>query len=127
MRDEYEITEAIQILIDHECKVGISDVILEDLNLTFPVDLWRCNLKQLTSLGKDKLISKSSTVDSNSKIINSVIGESVTVKNSVTIKDSIVFDNTIIDNDLFRAIKTSSIQVDIPTSLKELNINSNEV
>ena len=123
MRDEYEITEAIQILIDHECKVGISDVILEDLNLTYPVDLWRCNLKQLTSLGKDKLISKSSIVDSNSKIINSVIGENVTVNKSITIKDSIVFDNTIIDNDLFSAIKTPSIQVDIPSSLKDLNIN----
>ena len=31
IRDEYEITEAIQILIDHECKVGISDVVQEDL------------------------------------------------------------------------------------------------
>ena len=72
-------------------------------------------MKQLRNLGIDKLISKSSIVDSNSKIINSVIGENVTVKNSVTIKDSIVFDNTIIDNDLFRAIKPS-IQVDIPTS-----------
>ena len=35
------------------------------------------------TLQKDKLISKSSIVDSNSKIINSVIGENVTVKNSV--------------------------------------------
>ena len=123
MRDEYEITEAIQILIDHECKVGISDVILEDLNLTYPVDLWRCNLKQLKRLGRDKLVSKSSIISSNSKIINSVIGENVTVKKPITIKDSVVFDNTIIDNDLFRTIKTPSIQVDIPPSLKDFNIN----
>ena len=51
MRDEYEITEAIQILINDGHRVVHSNIIEEDLNLTVPEDLLNINLLELKKNG----------------------------------------------------------------------------
>ena len=47
MRDEYEITDAIQIFIDDGHRVRAARVIRDDLNLSYPADLLDINLKLL--------------------------------------------------------------------------------
>ncbi|MDZ7784577.1 MAG: sugar phosphate nucleotidyltransferase [Halioglobus sp.] len=44
MRDEYEITEAIQVLIDDGEYVSAADAVHDDINLTYPIDVLRVNL-----------------------------------------------------------------------------------
>jgi len=47
MRNEYELTDAIQILIEDGFSVDIAEIIEADINLTYSHDLLRCNLEQL--------------------------------------------------------------------------------
>ena len=54
MRDEYEITDSIQILINDGYRVGTASIIEEDVNLTYPRDLWECNLRQLKKVDQKK-------------------------------------------------------------------------
>ena len=46
MRDEYEITDSIQVLIQDGYPVRACNCIEEDINLTTPADLLSCNLLQ---------------------------------------------------------------------------------
>ena len=46
-RDDYEITNAIQILIEGGYPVAIAEVVAQDLNLTYPADVLQCNLESL--------------------------------------------------------------------------------
>jgi dTDP-glucose pyrophosphorylase len=57
MRDEYEITDAIQIFIDDGHRVRTARVVREDLNLSEPADLLDINLRLL---GEANLIGAAS-------------------------------------------------------------------
>jgi len=50
MRDEYEITDSIQVMIQDGQPVRPCDCIQHDINLTSPVDLLRCNLMLASTL-----------------------------------------------------------------------------
>ncbi len=91
MRDEYEITTAIQLMVDYGYKVYAADVISWDMNITFTQDLLKCNLKQLARMKKRKLIDGTAKVKSPELIKNSVIGPLATIIESTIIVDSIVF------------------------------------
>ncbi len=47
LRDEYEITDAIQIFLDDGYRVRAARVVEDDLNLSYPRDLLDVNLKVL--------------------------------------------------------------------------------
>src|SRR5262245_18649668 len=44
MRDEYEITDTIQVMIDDGLTVRVANSVLDDVNITSPADLLDCNL-----------------------------------------------------------------------------------
>lgn len=94
MRDEYEITTAIQILIDEGHPTYCAEAIEWDMNVTFPRDLILCNLKQLQLMGKNNLIGEQVELHREAKVINSVIGNNVVVKNAIQIKDSLILSNS---------------------------------
>ncbi len=108
MRDEYEITDTIQVLINDGFTVRTVDAVSDDLNITYPEDLLNINLLIIKSLGEKSLIAKNIEMHPEAKIIRSVIGENVYIKNPITIKDSLIFENTILkaDKDVIRAIVT---------------------
>ncbi|UCD15133.1 MAG: NTP transferase domain-containing protein [Candidatus Omnitrophota bacterium] len=93
MRDEYEITTAIQILIEDGCSVYTSEVVEWDMNVTIPQDLLLCNRRQLKYICKDNVICKTAKIAPNAKIINSVIGKNVEIHHPIIIKDSVILDN----------------------------------
>jgi dTDP-glucose pyrophosphorylase len=96
MRDEYEITDAIQILIDDGFPVKTACVVKWDMNLTYPHDLLKCNLKQLECLGKNEVVGNNTKIHKNAKLINSVIGDNVMIENPIKIVDSLIFSDSII-------------------------------
>jgi dTDP-glucose pyrophosphorylase len=96
MRDEYEITDAIQILIDDGFTVKAACVVKWDMNLTYPHDLLKCNLKQLECLGKNEVVGNNVQIHKNAKLINSVVGDNVVIKNPITIVDSLIFSGSVI-------------------------------
>jgi len=94
-RDEYEITDSIQILIDDGFKVKSKNIIRDDLNLTYPEDLLHINLTELKRTNTAKLIGKNVQIAAD-HVDNSVIGDNVTCLNDIKIKNSVVFANSII-------------------------------
>jgi dTDP-glucose pyrophosphorylase len=96
MRDEYEITNSIQILIDDGYRVYAEEVVKWDTNITCPVDLLRCNLYQLENMRRDNLIGENCRINKDARIVNSVIGSNVVVKRAITIQDSVVYPDLVI-------------------------------
>ncbi len=97
MRDEYEITDAIQILIDDGESVEVAAVVEEDINLTTPFDLHRCNMAQLDILGMDNLIDKDASVHPEAVIRHSIIGPGARIESRATIDNCVIFGKTMVD------------------------------
>ncbi len=98
IRDEYEITDSIQILIDDGFRVKSSNVIQDDLNLTFPEDLLYINLTELKRKNKDRLIGSNTSIKNKDLICDSIIGDNVIVVRETKLKNSIVFSDCTVDS-----------------------------
>jgi dTDP-glucose pyrophosphorylase len=98
LRDEYELTESIQVMIDDEYPVRTANVIANDINLTGPSDLLRCNLMVAETLPPKSLIGDGSWLHPEAKVSRSIIGSNVTVQHPITITRSLIFDGTRLQN-----------------------------
>lgn len=99
LRDEYEITNSIQILIEDGYRVHISDVVEWDMNVTVPQDLHECNMRQLKGIPAQKVIGQNVVLPEGTEIINSVIGNDVKVASPIRISDSVILSGVNIDGD----------------------------
>ncbi|MGB4521095.1 MAG: sugar phosphate nucleotidyltransferase, partial [Candidatus Omnitrophota bacterium] len=93
MRDEYEITNSIQILIEDGFPVYPAQVIQWDMNITYATDLLACNQFQLKLLGENSIIGNNVKIHPKAEIKRSVIGNNVKVKYPIKIVDSAILDN----------------------------------
>jgi dTDP-glucose pyrophosphorylase len=98
MRDEYEITDSIQVMIQDGHPVRPCTCIQQDINLTSPADLLRCNLMMASVLPAEGRIGLDTSVHHQAQVRNSVIGNHVTVRNPIPIIDSLIFDDTDVDS-----------------------------
>ena len=114
MRDEYEITDTIQILVDDGLPVFISEVIKWDMNMTYPSDVLACNLYQLKRLGEKNIISDSARFHLKSKFNNTVIGDNAVIQHPIKITNSVIFPKTRVTslNDIDQFILTPDHQID---------------
>jgi NDP-sugar pyrophosphorylase family protein len=119
MRDEYELTNSIQILIDDGHPVAVAEVVARDVNLTYPADLLRCNLESLSLRGQTTLIGDGCELPLGVRIERSVIGDGVRVEHPIRIADAVVFPRTEISTkeDLCRVIVTPDGIVECPRPL----------
>lgn len=97
IRDEYEITDSIQILIDDGFKVKDINIIENDLNLTYPEDLLKINLTELKRRNHDNLIGKNVKINNPSLIKSSVIGDNVSIIEMQEIKNTVIFSNSVVN------------------------------
>ena len=88
MRDEYEITDAIQIFLDDGHKVKAAHVIDDDLNLTYPRDLLEMNLKVL---GDRALVAAGARLHPGARIERSVIMADARVDHPVVVRECLIF------------------------------------
>ena len=107
MRDEYEITDAIQIFIDDGHLVRAARVIRDDLNLSFASDLLDINLKLL---GDQNQIGKNVRIPAGCTIERSVVMDGAIIEHPITIRDSLIFPGVTVraSVDLRRVVITSS-------------------
>lgn len=91
MRDEYEITDSIQIFIDDGYRLEVAEVIREDMNLSYPKDLLHLNLHILDQSGDKNLFGERVQVHPGAKIERSVLMEGVVVEEGVRLRDCLVF------------------------------------
>src|SRR5687767_13152925 len=90
MRDEYEITTSIQILIDDGYVVKHHPIVARDLNLTKPEDLLVINLIELSRAGLTRLVDGTAVVPPGATIEHSVIGKDVVVTHPIRISHSVI-------------------------------------
>ena len=114
MRDEYEITDAIQIYIEDGYRVEAAEVIKNDLNLSFPMDLLDLNLHWLSQHGARNMIGRGVQLHPEARIENSLLMDGVVVERGIEIRDSLVFPNVRVksEKDLHRVILTQETEID---------------
>lgn len=91
MRDEYEITDSIQIFIEDGYRVEAAEVIRNDLNLSFPADLLDLNLHYLDVHGHTELLGKDVSIAEGATVERSIIMDGATIEHPVRVVDSLVF------------------------------------
>lgn len=96
MRDEYEITETIQVMIDDGQPVSAAECIVDDINVTTPADLLRCNLLEAARRPAAAALGDGLVRAEGVRIIDSVIGHHVRVVNPIRIERTVVFDHTVV-------------------------------
>ncbi|MCA8943896.1 MAG: NTP transferase domain-containing protein [Planctomycetes bacterium] len=113
LRDEYEITDSIQIFIEDGYRVEAAEVIRNDLNLSFPEDLLDLNLHWLDQNGKSELVGDGVVLHDGAKIEHSIVMAGATVENAITIKDSLVFPGVRVTSkdDLVGVILTNETEI----------------
>lgn len=111
MRDEYELTDGIQIFIDDGYLVKAARVIREDVNLSYPQDLLSLNLRLL---GDRALVSPSARVAEGAHVTRSVVMEGAVIDHPITLRESLVFPGAHVTSahDVERCIITREHSID---------------
>ncbi len=99
MRDEYEITDSIQILIDFEYDVRIASIVDRDVNLTFISDLIDCCQHELKNRGLDGLVGNGCIIHPDATLINTVLGDGVHIESPITLERCVVLPNVTLSGD----------------------------
>lgn len=97
LRDEYEITNSIQILIEDGYRVDVAESVEWDMNVTVPEDLLECNLRYLESTCGGSVIGRDVELADGTEVVNSVIGDGVRVAEPIRITDSLILPGVSID------------------------------
>ena len=97
MRDEYEITDSIQILINDGYVVHHHPIVERDLNLTKPDDLLTINLIELERKGLPCLVGDQVSAPPGTRIERSVIGEGVVIRHPIRISNSVLMPNITVE------------------------------
>jgi len=90
MRDEYEITDSIQILINDGYVTHHHPIAERDLNLTKPADLLTINLIELARAGLSALVDPTAKLAPGTHVEHSVIGKDVTINHPIRITNSVI-------------------------------------
>jgi dTDP-glucose pyrophosphorylase len=114
MRNEYEITDSIQVMIDDGHPVRVANVIEEDLNLTTAADLLAINMRQLPNLSPCERIGPDAQLHEGTRIVDSIVGRDVSVRHPIAITRSVVFDGCRIETaeSIDNSIVTPDVIVD---------------
>ena len=122
MRDEYEITDSIQIFINDGYPVYVAESVKEDINITFPEDLLICNYLELKKRGEKNIVGSNTNIPENCEVIDSVIGSNVKISEiTKKIERCVIFDDSKTGN--LVEIQNSLITPQYHLHFDELDIN----
>jgi dTDP-glucose pyrophosphorylase len=97
LRNEYEITDAVQALIDMGRPVYTADVVRWDVNITYPQDLLACNLRMLREQRLESLVGSEARVSEQVRLSSSIVGDRAIVDAPVVLEECLVMPETLID------------------------------
>jgi dTDP-glucose pyrophosphorylase len=111
MRDEYEITDAIQIFLDDGHRVRAARVIEDDLNLSYPADLLEINLR---ALGDREFVGRQVELPTGCQVQRSVIMDGAIVERAISIRESLILPGARISTStpVVRQIVTPDVTID---------------
>lgn len=96
LRNEYEITDAIQIYIDDGYKVEAAEVVKADLNLSYPVDLLELNLHLLDRRGGQNLVDPAAVVAADAVLRRCVLMGGARVGAGADLRDCLLFPGAVV-------------------------------
>jgi dTDP-glucose pyrophosphorylase len=102
LRDEYELTDSIQIFINDGYRVAAARVIERDLNLSVPSDLLDLNLHLMEAAGHDAYVSESAVVHEGAVLRRSVIMADAHVPARAELEECVVLPGERIRAGVFR-------------------------
>lgn len=91
MRDEYEITDSIQIYLEDGYPVEAAEVVKADMNVSYPADLLDLNLQMLEASGQDNLIGQPTEVADSARLKNCIVLPGARVGADVDLVDCLLF------------------------------------
>ena len=91
MRNEYEITDSIQIFLDDGYKVEAAEVVKADMNVSYPQDLLDLNLLLLGQSGKSEWLAPDVRVARGSKLVRSVAMAGAEVGDGCELTECLLF------------------------------------
>jgi len=97
LRDEYELTDSVQILIEYEYPVRVAEVVDWDVNVTFVEDLVACCVHQLRRMGVDHLVGRDCALADGVRLVDTVVGDNVTIREPVILERCVVLSGTTLD------------------------------
>lgn len=97
LRNEYEITDAIQTLVDMGTGVYSEELARWDWNITFPGDLLDLNLKVLGEQRLDYLLGAGAVVSENTQLVNSIVGDRAVIEAPSLIEECLVLADCRVD------------------------------
>lgn len=98
LRDEYELTDSIQMLIDYDYPVRVSRAITWDVNITYVGDLITCCVRQLANLGVRRLEGIGCSLAPGTDLCDTVLGDRVIIKKPVRLERCVVLSDVVLDN-----------------------------
>jgi dTDP-glucose pyrophosphorylase len=109
MRDEYELTDSIQILIDYDYPVRIAPAVKWDVNVTFIGDLVQCCVHVLRQQGRASLVGQGCSVADGATLVETVLGDGATVERPIRLERCVVMPGAVVSStvDLADAVVTT--------------------
>jgi len=98
MRDEYELTDSIQILIDFEYEVRIARVVDWDMNLTFIGDLIACCVRELRRLKKTSVVGRECEIAEGVTLVDTCVGDGVRILRPCRLERCVVLPGVTLDD-----------------------------
>jgi NDP-sugar pyrophosphorylase family protein len=90
LRDEYELTDSIQILIDLDYPVCAATVVEWDMNITYIGDLIACCRRQLAAEGRPSLVGSGCELADGVELEETVLGDGVSVSKPTRMERCVV-------------------------------------
>jgi dTDP-glucose pyrophosphorylase len=111
LRDEYEITDAIQIFLDDGHRVRAARAVRDDLNLSYPRDLLDINLRLL---GAGSLLGRDVQLHPGARVERSVLMDGARVEHPVAVRECLLFPGAVLPGtgDVERRIVTADHVID---------------
>lgn len=121
MRDEYEITDSIQIFIDDKYRVRALEVVRNDLNLTYAYDVLALNLHVMRTRGEKNIIGANVKVANGARVENSILMDGAEIVNPISIRNCLVFPGSVVRRtlDMDRIIYVDGQELDCRHAVDE--------
>lgn len=109
MRDEYELTDSIQILIDYGYPVRIAPAVKWDVNVTFIGDLIECCVHVLRQQGKPSLVGAGCNIAPGATLAETVLGDGARIEHPIRLERCVVMPGAVVAStvDLANAVVTT--------------------
>lgn len=91
LRDEYELTLALQLYVETGHPVYAEEIVDWDRNFTRPEDILECNIQWLEEAGRNELVAEEAYLEQGIQLERTVVGRYAHVTSGSRLEDVVVF------------------------------------